>query len=114
MKQHVGAIEDQLADDFPNAAMAGQFLHDHGFKRSNTHKRLAKNTYFVAARHGDGQPSGIVFRGENETFFFDYYADTRYTMGASGLLKDERPTQRQFSDSASIAMMNFPGENGRP
>lgn len=108
VKQRVGRIEDQLADDFPNAAMAGQFLHDHGFTRSNTHKKLGKNTYFVASRHGDGQPSGIVFRGENETFFFDYYADTRYTMGASGLLKDEQPTERQFHQTMSLAMMNFP------
>lgn len=114
LKQQVGEIEDQLADDFPNAAMAGQFLHDQGFKRSNTHKKLGKDTYFVASRHGDGQPSGIVFRGENETLYFDYYADTRYTMGASGLLKDERPTERQFSDAASIAMMNFSDESGPP
>ncbi len=116
VKQRVGEIEDQLADDVPNAAMAGQFLHDHGFKRSNTHKKLSRNMYFVAARHGDGQPSGIVFRGEKEIFFFDYYADSRYIMGASGLLKDERPTQRQFSDAASIAMMKFPGEgeHGQP
>ncbi len=109
VKPRVGEIQEQLADDFPNAAMAGQFLHDHGFARSNTHKKLGKNTYFVAARHGDGQPSGIVFRGENETFFFDYYADARYVMGASGLLKDEWPTPRQFSNTASIAMINFPG-----
>ena len=114
VKERVGAIEQQLADDFPNAATAGQFLHDQGFRRSNTHKKLGKNTYFVAARHGDGQPSGIVFRGENETFFFDYYADARYTMGGSGLLKDEQPTERQANDTASIAMMNFPGQHGGP
>jgi hypothetical protein len=108
-KERVGKIEDQLADDFPNAAMAGQFLHDHGFARSNTHKKLGINTYFVAARHGDGQPSGIAFRGEGETFFFDYYADARYIMGASGLLKDQRQTERQLSDAVSIAMMNFHG-----
>ena len=108
VKERVGAIEDQLADDFPNAAMAGQFLHDHGFKRSNTYKKLGKNTYFAAARHGDGQPSGIVFRGEDETYFFDYYADTRYTMGSSGLLKDELPSERQQDIAASIATMNFP------
>ena len=107
-KERAGKIEDQLADDFPNAAMAGQFLHDHGFKRSNTHKRLNQNTYFVAARQGDAQPSGIVFRGEGQTFFFDYYADTRYLMGASGLLKNEQPTKRQATLAASIAMMNFP------
>jgi hypothetical protein len=89
--------------------MAGQFLHDHGFARSNTHKKLGINTYFVAARHGDGQPSGIAFRGEGETFFFDYYADARYIMGASGLLKDQRQTERQLSDAVSIAMMNFHG-----
>ncbi|QEG01415.1 hypothetical protein Mal15_54910 [Stieleria maiorica] len=109
VKERAGAIEDQLADDFPNAALAAQFLHDHGFNRSNTHKRLGKNTYFVASRHGDGQPSGIVFRGEKETYFFDYYADTRYIMGASGLIKDEQPTERQFQTTASIAMTNLFG-----
>jgi hypothetical protein len=108
-KKRSGKIEDQLADDFPNAAMAGQFLHDHGFARSNTHKNLGKNTYFVASRHGDGQPSGIVFRGEDESFFFDYYADARYIMGASGLLKDQRQTARQYSEAISIAMTNIHG-----
>ncbi len=109
VKKRSGKIEDQLADDFPNAAMAGQFLHDHGFTRSNTHKNIGKNTYFVAARHGDGQPSGIVIRGEHETFFFDYFADARYIMGASGLLKDQRQTERQYSDAITIAMMNVHG-----
>jgi len=108
-KKRSGAIEEQLADDFPNAATAGQFLHDHGFARSNTHKRLGRNTYFVAARHGDGQPSGIVFRGEDETFYFDYYADARYIVGASGLLKDHRHTERQLSSDISIALMNIHG-----
>lgn len=102
-----GRIEDQLADGFPNAAMAAQFLHHHGFARSNTHKKLGKNTYFVAARHGDGQPSGLVFRGEDETYFFDYYADARYIMGASGLLKDHCDTERQISESVSIALTNL-------
>lgn len=101
-KIQVAKIEDQLADDFPNAAMAAQFLYDQGFARSNTHKRLGKNTYFVAARHGDGQPSGIVFRGDDEIFFFDYYEDARYIMGASGLLKDHRETKRQLNDAVSI------------
>ncbi|MCS7465295.1 hypothetical protein NZK35_01245 [Stieleria sp. ICT_E10.1] len=109
VKGRAGVIEEQLADDFPNAAMAAQFLHDHGFKRSNTHKKLGKNTYFVASRHGDGQPSGIVFRGEQEIYFFDYYADTRFIIGPSGLIKDEQPTERQFQTTASIAMMNLFG-----
>lgn len=104
--ERVGKIEDQLADRFPNAATAAQFLHHHGFNRSNTHKRLSKNTYFVAARHGDGQPSGLVFRGQDETYFFDYYADRRFLMGASGLLKDHCDTKRQISSRVAIAMSN--------
>lgn len=108
IKQRVGRIEDQLADDFPNAAMAAQFLHDHGFARSNTHKRLPKHTYFVASRHGDGQPSGVVFRGDSKTYFFDYYEDERYEMGTSGLLKSVCSTERQLQQSMSIAVSHFP------
>ncbi|MGB7344957.1 MAG: hypothetical protein WBD20_12150 [Pirellulaceae bacterium] len=70
-KKRAAKIEDQLADDFPNAATAAQFLHDHGFARRNTYKKLPQNTYFVASRHGDGQPSGIVFRGKEQTYFYD-------------------------------------------
>ena len=103
-----GKIEDQLADDFPNAAMAAQFLHDQGFVRSNTHKRLPVNTYFVASRHGDGQPSEIVFRGASDIFFYDYYEDARYLMGASGLLMDHVQTERQIHDTLSIVSMNMP------
>ncbi len=108
VKAIVGKIEDQLADDFPNAATAAQFLFGHGFARSNTHKRLPKNTYFVAARHGDGQPSGIVFRSDGHTFFYDYYSDARYLMGASGLLKDLCDTERQFSEAMSLATAQMP------
>ena len=107
-KGDVEKIEDRLADDFPNAAMAAQFLHDHGFARSNTHKRLPPNTYFVASRQGDGQPSGIVFRGEDKTYFYDYYADARYLMGSSGLLKEYFETKRQSDSSMSIALTQFP------
>ena len=107
-RKRVGKIEDQLADDFPNAAMATQFLHDLGHARSNTHKKLPKNTYFVAARHGDGQPSGVVFRTASKTYFYDYYEDQRYEMGSSGLLKDYCPTKRQLIDSTSIALFQFP------
>jgi uncharacterized protein with von Willebrand factor type A (vWA) domain len=96
-----------LADDFPNAAMAGQFLDDHGFKRTNRHKKTRQEHLFVATGHGDGQPSGIVLRGEGETYFFDYDADTRYVMGGSDLLKDERPGERQFRETMSIAAMDF-------
>jgi hypothetical protein len=103
-----GKIEDQLADDFSNASMAAQFLYDHKFARSNTYKRLPKNTYFVSSRHGDGQPSGIVFRGESKTYFYDYYEDERYEMGASGLLKSYCLTRRQTLDSASLAALSFP------
>lgn len=106
--QRNNRIEDQLADEFPNAAGAAQFLHELGFQRSNTHKRLDRNVYFVAARHGDGQPSGIVFRGDHETYFYDYYSDERYLMGTRGLLKDHRPTERQLSDSISLASMHLP------
>jgi hypothetical protein len=110
-QEKTATIEDQLADDFPNAAMAAQFLHDHGFARSNTHKRLPKNTYFVACRHGDGQPSGIVFRGQVKIYFFDYYDDKRYEIGSSGLLKEHCPTKRQLSDSMSLAanQLHIPG-----
>jgi hypothetical protein len=101
-------IEDQIADDFPNAAAAAQFLHEQGLQRSNTYKKLDCSTYFVAARHGDGQPSGIVFRGDGETFFYDFYSDDRYVMGASGVLKDHQPTERQLTDSLSLATMNLP------
>ncbi|MGB7324569.1 MAG: hypothetical protein WBD31_06840 [Rubripirellula sp.] len=97
-------IEDQLADDFPNAALAAQFLHGQGFRRSNTHKKLDVNTYFVSARQGDGQPSGIVFRGTKKTYFFDFYSDDRYVMGPNGLLMEYKPTQRQFELGASIAV----------
>lgn len=97
-------IEDQLADDFPNAALAAQFLYDQGFRRSNTHKRLDINTYFVSARQGDGQPSGIVFRGTGKTYFYDFYSDDRYIMGPNGLLMECKLTDRQFHLSASIAM----------
>jgi hypothetical protein len=107
-KERKKPIEDQIADDFPNAAAAAQFLHEQGFKRSNTYKKLDRNTYFVAARHGDGQPSGIVFRGDGETFFYDFYSDDRYLMGASGLLKDHRPTERQLTDSLSLASIHCP------
>lgn len=107
-KEKVGEIEDQLADDFPNAASAAEFLHHHGFTRSNTHKRLGKNTYFVACRHGDGQPSGIVFRGENETYYFDYFADARFVMGPSGLIKDSRETVRQMDSAISLASLQNP------
>lgn len=107
-RDRVGKIEDQLADDFPNAAMAAQFLYDLGIARSNTHKKLPKNTYFVASRHGDGQPSGIVFRTTSKTCFYDYFEDQRYEMGSSGLLKDYCPTKRQLSDSMSIAPCQFP------
>ena len=103
-RERVGNIEDQLADDFPNAATAAQFLHDLGVARRNTYKKLPKNTYFVASRHGDGQPSGIVFRTASKTYFFDYYEDERYEMGSSGLLKDLCPTERQLSQSMSIAL----------
>ncbi|WP_442509670.1 hypothetical protein SH528x_001259 [Novipirellula sp. SH528] len=102
-----GMIEDQIADDFPNAAMAAQFLHEQGFKRSNRYKRLPVNTYFVAARHGDGQASGVVFRGEKETYYFDFYSDARYVMGASGLLKDHADTKRQLRNASEIVAMNI-------
>jgi hypothetical protein len=108
LRERAKKIEDQLADDFPNAAMAAQFLYDLGFARSNTYKKLPKNTYFVASRHGDGQPSGIVFRGVSKTYFYDYYEDERYEMGSSGLLKDFCPTKRQLSDSMSLAVSQFP------
>ncbi len=107
-KERGKQIEDQIADDFPNAAAAAQFLHEQGIKRSNTYKKLDCNTYFVASRHGDGQPSGIVFRGDGETFFYDFYSDDRYLMGASGLLKGHRPTRRQITDSLSLASIHCP------
>lgn len=107
-RERAEKIEDQLADDFPNAAMAAQFLHDLGFARSNNHKKLPKNTYFVSARHGDGQPSGIVFRGESKTFFYDYFEDQRYEMGSSGLLKDFCPTDRQSMAAMALATNQFP------
>lgn len=97
-------IEDQIADDFPNAATAAQFLHDSGFSRSNTHKRIPVNTYFVSARLGDGQPSGIVFRKEAEAYFFDFYSDDRYLIGPSGLLSAFKPTDQQFHKQASIVV----------
>lgn len=103
-----GKIEDQLADDFPSAAMAAQFLHDLGFARSNTYKKLPKNTYFVSTRHGDGQPSGIVFRGESKTFFYDYFEDQRYEMASSGLLKDFSPTDRQSNAAMALATIQLP------
>lgn len=107
-RERAGEIEDQLANDFPNAAMAAQFLHDLGFARSNTYKKLPTNTYFVATRHGDGQPSGIVFRGESKTYFYDYYEDQRYEIGSSGLLKDFSPTNRQLSASMELVSHLFP------
>jgi len=107
-KKRKNPIEEQIADDFPNAAAAAQFLHEQGFKRSNTYRKLDHNTYFVAARHGDGQPSGIVFRGDDEIFFYDFYSDDRYLMGASGLLKDHRPTERQLADARSLAAIHCP------
>lgn len=106
----VGSVEDQLAD-FPNAMQAAQFLHHHGYARSNTHVKLNKNTYFVSCRQGDGQPSGIVFRGDDEAYFYDYYSDERFLVGQSGLLMEWRQTERQITSELSLAVDSSPANN---